>query len=455
MARAVTIVPCGHVFNEDTVIKCIAHGNLCPLDRKPIERHLPNYTVRALVETTSSLPPEESHSEEAEAHFLRWKKASDEGDIEGAIEAFLEALQLSPFYTKAQNYLDFCLDRSLSSPSSSTPIEDPIASQATTYELLQRLLRLLDNPKIHQNAPLAEIFSQKINVLFDTPENASLSPQDQVFYRQIVNLLDQEGKVRKVVQEQLLNRSPFNTSVTPLATSSVSTTTAMTPSSSAILIEASSSLSTLPAIAFGRKKWQTYFGDIGVEPSLPSNIQEILTSPCPFWPNKTIQETHLLVLIPSHIDGKPLTLQFLGELVQHPKLGNAAMYGNVQGDDSSQTGKNHWILMTKNVVPGSRERTVQYHTSYMQDSAIFGHPYHLPPLIDAAIAIFTHYVETGEELYGRVPETWTTCQDLAHVPGDRRTIGGFFKSENHGLLYINFGGKYAHSSLGAGAVWQL
>ena len=64
-----------------------------------------------------------------------------------------------------------------------------------------------------------------------------------------------------------------------------------------------------------------FFGDIGEEPPLPPNICEILASPCPFDPKKTVRETHMLVLVPARVDGEPLTLNHMGELVQAPRGG--------------------------------------------------------------------------------------------------------------------------------------
>ena len=60
--------------------------------------------------------------------------------------------------------------------------------------------------------------------------------------------------------------------------------------------------------ALGKKEWEKYFGDIGIEPPLPSNIEDILNEPCSFWPDKKIKETHLLVLIPNTVNGKPFTI---------------------------------------------------------------------------------------------------------------------------------------------------
>ena len=38
--------------------------------------------------------------------------------------------------------------------------------------------------------------------------------------------------------------------------------------------------------AFGKAKWTKYFGDIGKEPSLPSDIYQLVNGPCPIWEGK-------------------------------------------------------------------------------------------------------------------------------------------------------------------------
>lgn len=56
MTRAVTLLPCGHAFNEDTIIAILGRDSLCPNDRRVIERHIPNYTIRNLAEITRTHP---------------------------------------------------------------------------------------------------------------------------------------------------------------------------------------------------------------------------------------------------------------------------------------------------------------------------------------------------------------------------------------------------------------
>jgi len=76
----------------------------------------------------------------------------------------------------------------------------------------------------------------------------------------------------------------------------------------------------------GRSCGKVVFGDIGVEPPLPQNIHEILHNPCPFWPEKKVKDTHLLVLIPKTVNGQLLTLANLKEWIQKPKQGNAQIF---------------------------------------------------------------------------------------------------------------------------------
>ena len=64
-----------------------------------------------------------------------------------------------------------------------------------------------------------------------------------------------------------------------------------------------------------------FFGDIGEEPPLPPNIYEILASPCPFDPKKTVRETHMLVLVPARVNGDSSHSQSLDKLVQAPRGG--------------------------------------------------------------------------------------------------------------------------------------
>jgi hypothetical protein len=206
-----------------------------------------------------------------------------------------------------------------------------------------------------------------------------------------------------------------------------------------------------PKIAFGKKQWAKYFGDIGKEPPLPKEIHKILKSPCPFFPGKKVEETHMLVLIPETINGIPLDLAILGELVQALKVGHATKYryiwdALIKEFGKQATIKSHWVLMTKDVIEGSRNK------SYSEQQALIaelnkqkGTQYEVPNTLDAAICIFMHYVSSGERLFNQQPWTYTRCQE--NVQGYQIIVGGF-SSDGLRVSY----GNTSLSSVGVAAL---
>jgi hypothetical protein len=197
----------------------------------------------------------------------------------------------------------------------------------------------------------------------------------------------------------------------------------------------------IPSQAFGAKAWGQYFGEVDAAPPLPSDIDQILNSRCPFWPEAVIKDTHLLVLIPSKVAGRPFTLNLLEELIKSPKgLGNPAEFRyyhdgvqRVLGDQSPKT--SYWALMTRDVLEGSRDK------EYPEQKALVaararetGFPYELPGALEAATVILSHYVRGGEHLYTDVPWTWTRCQELVARVGRNYPVAvGGFSSRGFGV----------------------
>ena len=196
----------------------------------------------------------------------------------------------------------------------------------------------------------------------------------------------------------------------------------------------------IPAMAIGAQAWEQYFGSVGPEPPLPADIDKILDSACPFWVGKRVKDTHLLVLIPASVGGRPFTLTLLGELIRSPKgegyRTEYRPYGNaVQaalGDQSS--GSSYWVLMLRDVLPDSRGKTYENQKALVAEHARRkGLPYELPQALEAATAILLHYVRTGERLYGDDPWTYTRCQET--VANKYPVVVGGFSS---GGLLVNF-----------------
>jgi NLR family CARD domain-containing protein 3 len=180
-------------------------------------------------------------------------------------------------------------------------------------------------------------------------------------------------------------------------------------------------------MAFGKAKWEQYFGDVGIEPLLPPDIEQILNASCPFWPGKKVRETHLLTLIPQTVNGQPLTLERLGELVQKPKQGQSTKYQGFSLGEYTDlpASASHWVLFSRDVIPESRSK------SYADQQALVAShvqktktPYQVPTILDAAVSIFMEYVQSGTRLYSDSPGTFTWCQEKYDAQW-QLLVGGF------------------------------
>lgn len=169
---------------------------------------------------------------------------------------------------------------------------------------------------------------------------------------------------------------------------------------------------------FGPKEWRLYFGDVGEIPPLPENIDAILDAPCPYWPHKNrqdeitkVKETHMLTLIPKTVGGRPLTLNFLQELIQSPRGGGNAspkfVYYDTVGQDIGDRPieNSYWVLMTEKVLPNSIGK------SYLEQQALLVEGYSPPKALEAAASILMHYVKTGERLYFSSPYPYINCEE--------------------------------------------
>jgi hypothetical protein len=199
---------------------------------------------------------------------------------------------------------------------------------------------------------------------------------------------------------------------------------------------------TVPDMAFGAQEWARYFGEVGVAPSLPADIGQILRSACPFWPEKQVKDTHLLVLIPATVAGRPFSLNLLGDLIQRPQGGGyPTRYRNYDHAIEAQCGaqspeRSYWVLMTRNVLEGSRNRKYAPQQALVAAHAKrTGLPYELPSSLEAATAILSHYVRSGERLYTYDPGTYTRCQEL--VNGLYPAVVGGFASRGVSVDGIN------------------
>ena len=180
--------------------------------------------------------------------------------------------------------------------------------------------------------------------------------------------------------------------------------------------------------------WEHYFGAVGEEPPLPDDLEAIMDSPCPFWGGRQVRDTHMLVLIPSHVAGQPLTLDSLGGLIQSPKGdGYGTKYRNYESYakyvrpaiGSQASGSSYWVLMTKDVLPESRNKSYEDQRKLVADHANrTGLSYEVPGGLEASIVMLLHHVRSGERLYSLNPVTYTRCRDKGK-DGDPVVVGGF------------------------------
>lgn len=181
-----------------------------------------------------------------------------------------------------------------------------------------------------------------------------------------------------------------------------------------------------PPGAFGAAEWKRYFGDVGVEPPLPSNIEEILSSPCPFEPDQRVGETHLLVLIPATVDGVPYNLDLLGELVKSPKgEGHPTQYNPflftkkfLKQHGKVPAGPSHWIMLKRDVITGTLGKSYERQKALLE-SKTSSHPLfcraRVPKALELATGVLLEYVKTGIKFYSDCPPTKTRCLEECHT----------------------------------------
>ena len=201
--------------------------------------------------------------------------------------------------------------------------------------------------------------------------------------------------------------------------------------------------------------WERYFGDVDFVPPLPNNLRNILNSPCPFWENKTVKETHLLVLIPAQVAGKPLTLDYLGALIQSPKgYGRKAQYTNYWCKAHPAIGnqsldRSYWVLMTKDVLPESCDKSYQEQRALVAEYANgTGLAYKVPKALEAAVVMSLQHVRSGQRLYGEDEDYWkyTRCRK-------DQIIVGFSPSE--GLIVDGIKPEYQEPRCGVRVLLPL
>jgi hypothetical protein len=351
----------------------------------------------------------------------------------------------------------------------------------TAGELLKLLLILLNKAEVQQHPDLVQKLQAKAaDLLLIQAETTPLGVEDQRFLKLAKRLLPEGEKLNTATVNMLIRagstppRSPLlaaaaKAPIPPAAAAvktpppsltvdsifdSLSPALPLVSAKMPVLSQAPIKL-TLPAIAFGKEMWAKYLGDVDEEPPLPPDIDKILQSPCPFFPGKKVEETHLLTLIPKTVNGKPLSLNSLEELVKHPKQGQATKYSEYWDEIKKQHGNtspssSYWVLLTKDVTPESRSKSydaqVQLLKTYCQKAQV---SYEVPHLLETATSLFLEYLRTGNRLYSISPMTYTRCQERVSSYPTWPLVVGLFAADG---LSVPYSRVYGGVSFGVGGV---
>lgn len=209
----------------------------------------------------------------------------------------------------------------------------------------------------------------------------------------------------------------------------------------------------IPEGAFGPEDWEIHFGDVGEVPPLPSNIEEILDGPCPFWPEKRVRETHSLVLVPSKVKGNNLTLDYFENLLRQARGGSSCRFRQYSKKIREIFGQrekdfSHWALVTKDVIPQSRGKSLEEAQSLIQNVP----GYFVPELIDFVVTLFAHTLKTKRRIFtdsSSSPEkkwTFSYCKEEGLLNGDPLVVGGFSRE---GLSIDNKKSRSEYYGMGA------
>jgi len=210
------------------------------------------------------------------------------------------------------------------------------------------------------------------------------------------------------------------------------------------------------AFAFGKDKWEKYFGSIyEAEPALPHNIVEILCSADPYNPQKTVAETHMLFFVPTKVNRKRLNLVNFRELVKAPRDGNKSDYkefwkGIEREHGTTQSAQAQWVLMTKDVIPESRNKAYEKQKQIVEAKL----DYEVPNLLSVTVGILSYYVRTGERLFSDNQWSFTRCKETMDEKGHiyHLLVGGL---ASDGLVFTEYRDPVFDKYIGVAALRKL
>ena len=186
---------------------------------------------------------------------------------------------------------------------------------------------------------------------------------------------------------------------------------------------------------------------------LPNNINEILKSPCPAFPNKRIMDTHVLTWIPETINGKTVTINSFIELLKQQAESSESkidivIWDRIIQQEGSKQLKSGWVLMTKDIIPGSRDKSYFRQIELITELNGNGQTnYRVPKTDEVIVCIMADYLKSKKRSFSSDPWTYTYCQE--YINNHQVLVGGFTTS---GFIVCC---SRDCSNVGVAALWEL
>ncbi len=194
-----------------------------------------------------------------------------------------------------------------------------------------------------------------------------------------------------------------------------------------------------PLNGFGVRDWEIYLGAKVVGWARPAGFHRINHQPCPFWPGKKIQDTHVWTYIPSRVEikGKEITLSLndVQNLVKKPLKGHSARFlrltSLIAHNFSKPLKGGYWILTTKMIVESTRGQDYE-----VQKQLVRREGYEAPTREEAVLREFLSYVKFGNFFLEKNPVTYTNTRTVCG--GWRCSVGGFSQTSLNVICAFQF-----------------
>lgn len=178
--------------------------------------------------------------------------------------------------------------------------------------------------------------------------------------------------------------------------------------------------------SFGASCWQESIGLTVQEPKIPNKIRDMLAAPCPFWNGKTVEETHLLCLVP-----KGLTTDALRDRIEDSSRKSSQATASRQWSKKDEEGvEGYWILITQKVLPNTKSSSPA-----AQERLLTKHKYEIPTALEAATAILAAKHLGKYTLYPSRQKA-TRCSETSSY-GGLLAVGG-----DPNILFATYGNNW-------------